>query len=94
MKPLAKSVLIPLGLTTTVSGINQRYTKKKNIIEPAMKTLLILNEEMHGNMKIVKFLEKSGILIKGVNETIKNDAKKQKGKLLRMLLGTLGTILG
>ena len=59
-----------------------------------MKTLLILNEEMHGNMKIVKFLEKSGILIKGVNETIKNDAKKQKGKLLRMLLGTLGTILG
>ena len=94
MKPLAKSVLIPLGLTTTVSGINQRYTKKKNIIEPAMKTLLILNEEMHGNMKIVKFLEKSGILIKGVNETIKNDANKQKGKLLRMLLGTLGAILG
>ena len=59
-----------------------------------MKTLLILNEEMDGNMKIVKFLEKSGILIKGVNETIKNDAKKQIGKLLRMLLGTLGAILG
>ena len=57
-----------------------------------MKTLLILNEEMDGNMKIVKFLEKSGILIKGVNETIKNDANKQK--LLRMLLGTLGAILG
>ena len=93
MKPLAKSVLIPLGLTTTVSGINQRYTLK-NILESAMKTLLILNEEMDGNMKIVKFLEKSGILIKGVNERIKNDAKKQKGKLLRMLLGTLGAILG
>ena len=93
MKPLAKSVLIPLGLTTTVSGINQRYTLK-NILESAMKTLLILNEEMDGNMKIVKFLEKSGILIKGVNETIKNDEKKQKGKLLRMLLGTLGAILG
>ena len=93
MKPLAKSVLIPLGLTTTVSGINQSYTLK-NILESAMKTLLILNEEMDGNMKIVKFLEKSGILIKGVNETIKNDANKQKGKLLRMLLGTLGAILG
>ena len=43
-----------------------------------MKTLLILNEEMDGNMKIVKFLEKAGILIKGVNETIKSDAKNKK----------------
>ena len=44
-------------------------------------------------MKIVKSLEESGSLIKGVSETIKNEAKEQKGGLLWMLLGTLGAIL-
>ena len=29
-------------------------------------------------MKIVKSLEESGLLIKGVSETIKNEAKEQK----------------
>ena len=29
-------------------------------------------------MKIVKFLEESGLLIKEVSETIKNEAKEQK----------------
>ena len=58
-----------------------------------MKRLIILNEEIDDNMKIVKFLEKSGILIKGVNETIKNEVKKQKRKFLHMLLGKLGAIL-
>ena len=28
---------------------------------------------------------------KGVSETIKNEAKEQKGRFLSMLLGTLGT---
>ena len=40
-------------------------------------------------MKIVKSLEKSGLLIKGISETIKNEAKEQKGEFLGMLLGTL-----
>ena len=39
-------------------------------------------------MKTVKSLEDSGLLIKGVSETIKNDAKEQKGGFLSMLLGT------
>ena len=30
-------------------------------------------------MKIVKLLEVSGLLIKGVSETIQNEAKEQKG---------------
>ena len=41
-------------------------------------TLVISNEEMNGIMKTVKSLEESGILIKGVSETIKNEAKEQK----------------
>ena len=44
-------------------------------------------------MKIVKSVEDSGLLIKGVSETIKNEAKEQKGGFLVMLLGTLGTSL-
>ena len=33
-------------------------------------TLIISNEEMNDTMKMVKFLEESGLLIKGVTETI------------------------
>ena len=40
-------------------------------------TLIISHEEMNYIMKIVKCLEESGLLIKGVSETIKNEAKEQ-----------------
>ena len=43
-------------------------------------------------LKIVKSLKDSGLLL-GVSETIKNEAKEQKGGVLRMLLGTLGASL-
>ena len=48
---------------------------------------------MNDAMKIVKSLEESGLLIKGVSETIKNEAKEQKGAFLSMLLGALGPSL-
>ena len=48
---------------------------------------------MKDMMKIVKSLEYSRLLIKGVSETIKNEAKEQKGGFLSMLLGTLGACL-
>ena len=44
-------------------------------------------------MKIVKSLEDSGLLLKGVGETIQNEANEQKGGFLSMLLGTLGESL-
>ena len=40
-------------------------------------------------MKIVKSLEESGLMIKGISETIKNEVKNQKAGFLPMLLGTL-----
>ena len=54
---------------------------------------------MEDIMKIVKSLEESGLLIKGVSETIKNEAKEQKDGFLGMILGKLvtnllGNILG
>ena len=55
-------------------------------------TLTISNKEMN-IMKIVKALEKSGLLIKGVSITIKNEAKEQKRGFLGMLLSTLDVSL-
>ena len=48
---------------------------------------------MNDITKIVKSLEESGFLIKGVNATIQNEAKEQNRELLGMLLGTLGVIV-
>ena len=44
-------------------------------------------------MEIIKSLEGSGSLIKGVSETFKNEAKEQNRGFLNMLLGTLGVSL-
>ena len=44
-------------------------------------------------MKIIKAPENSGILLKGVSKTIKNETKEQRGGFLSMLLGTLGASL-
>ena len=44
-------------------------------------------------MKIIKLLEESGWMIKRISQTIKNEAKEQKGEFLGMSLDTLGTIL-
>ena len=44
-------------------------------------------------MKVVKSLEESGLLIKGVCETTKYDAKEQERGFFGMLLGTLGANL-
>ena len=52
-------------------------------------TLIISNDEIDDIIKIVKSLEDSGLLLKGVNETVQNEVKEQKGGFLRMLLGTL-----
>ena len=53
-------------------------------------TLIISNDEIKDIIKIVKSLEDSGLLLKGVTETIQNEVKKQKGGFLSTLLGTLG----
>ena len=51
---------------------------------------MISNKEINDIMKIAQALEDSNILLKGVTKTIKNETKEQKGRLLSMLLGTLG----
>ena len=93
IKPLAKSVLIPLGLTAAASAADAGIHKK--ILGSGHNnntTLIISNDEMDV-LKIVKSLEDSGVLLKGVSETIQNEAKEQRGRFLSMLLGTLGASL-
>ena len=91
IKPLAKSVLIPLGLTAAESAADAGIHKK--ILGSGNTTLIISNEEMNDIIKIVQALEDSNVLLKGVTETVKNETKEQKGGFLSMLLGTLGASL-
>ena len=48
---------------------------------------------MEDIIKIVKSLEDSGLLLKGITETVQNEVKEQKGEFLSMLLGTLSASL-
>ena len=77
IKPLAKSVLIPLGLTATASAADAGIHKK--ILGSGNTTLIISNEEMNDIIKIVQALEDSNTLLKGVTKTIENETKEQKG---------------
>ena len=94
--PLLKSVIKPsgmLGITAAASATDAAINKK--ILGSGTKTLIISNDEMKDILKIVKSLEDSRILLKGVNETIKNEAKEHKGGFLSMLLSNLGaSVLG
>ena len=58
IKPLAKSVLIPLGLTAAASAADPGIQKK--ILESGTTTLIISNDEMEDIIKVVKSLENSG----------------------------------
>ena len=88
---LANSILKPLGLTTAASATDAAIHKE--MFGSYTTTLTISNEEMNYIMKINKYLEESGLLIKDFTETIKNEAKEQKGRFIEMLLGTLGASL-
>ena len=93
IKPLAKSVLIPLGLTAAASAADAGIHKKILGSGHNNTTLIISNDEMDDILKIIKSLENSGVLLKGVTETIQHEAKEQRGGFLSMLLGTLGASL-
>ena len=96
LKPLVNSVLIPLRLTAAAAAAAAAATSAaiyKKIFKSGVTTLIISNEEMNDIMNIVKSVKESGFLIKGVSETIKTEAKVQKGGFLSTFLGTLGASL-
>ena len=70
IQPLAKSGLIPLGLTAAASAADAGIHRK--ILGSGHNTTLIIsNDEIKDILKAVKSLEDSGLLLEGVNETIK-----------------------
>ena len=77
IKPLARNVLIPLGLTAAASAADAGIHKK--ILRSGNMTTLISNNEIKDIIKIVKSLEDSGLLLKGLTETVQNEVKEQKG---------------
>ena len=89
--PLAQSVLKPLGLIAAASAVDAGIHKK--ISGSGNTTLIISNKDMENLIKIVKSLEDSGLLLKGVTESVQNEVKQQKGGFLSTLLGTLGASL-
>ena len=107
VKPLAKSILVPLGFTAAASAADAGILKKNRRIKvivilpplsalhnhPSSTILIISNDEMEDIIKIVKSLEGSGLLLKGITETIQNEVKEQKGGFLSILLSTLGESL-
>ena len=96
IKPLAKSFLIPLGLTAAAAadaGIHKKILGSG--LSHNNTTLTVSNDEIDDILKIVKSLEDSGVLLKGISETIQHEAKEQRGGFLSMLLGTLcASLLG
>ena len=73
--PLAKNVLAPLGLTAAMSAIDGSIQKK---IHGSGIELIIEEEDMQDIIKIIKELENSDILLKGVSKTIENKLKNKE----------------
>ena len=78
--PLAKNVLAPLGLTAAMSAIDGSI--KKKMLGLGTTTLIISKDEMNDIIKIVKSLEDSGVLLKGISETIQHEAKNKEEDIL------------
>ena len=74
--PLAKNILISLGITATASAIDAEIQTKIN--SSGTTTLIISNNEMNGIRKIVQALEDSNILLKGLQKRLKMKQKNKK----------------
>ena len=68
---------------------------QKKIYASGAAALITSNEEIEDIIKMVKSLDESGLLMKVISETTKNEAKEPKRRFLTMLLWTLAaSILG
>ena len=68
--------LLSIGVTAATSAADATIPKK---ILGLGTAIIISTKEIDDIMKIVQSLEESGLLIKSFSETIKNEAKEQKG---------------
>ena len=91
--PLVKSASKTLELTVAGSAADTEIHQKilaSAAFASGTTTLIISNKEIKNILNTVKFLQDSGLSIKGVTRTNENVTKKRFG-FLGMLLGTLVT---
>ena len=103
LKPLAKntirinrSIISNATIHKKMFGLGRHpsdLASRLSNLASRMTTLIISDEELDDILKIVKSLGEPGLLIKGVSQTIKNEAKEQKRGFMGMLLDTLGANL-
>ena len=87
IKPLGKSILIPLGLTAEAAAAEAVIHKEilGSIHHPSYSTsqntttLIISNDVMEDIIEIVKSLENSDLLLNEISEIIQNESKEQNG---------------
>ena len=72
---LGKNILGPLELSAAMSATDAAINKK--IHGYGTKTIKFSNKDLDDMTKIVKALEDSDVLMKGITETLKNDIKKE-----------------
>ena len=79
IKPLAKSVWMPLGLTAAASSADAGI--HKNVLGSGNTTLIISNGELEDIIKIVNSLEYSGFFIKGSDWNSSKWSKRTKKRI-------------
>ena len=79
---LTKSVLIQLGYMVAILSADRAIPRK--IFGLWMTKLIISIEEKQIIMKVVKYLEESGLLIRGVTKTIESELAKKQLELVRI----------
>ena len=90
------TLLANMASPSEIDGDNRRKMREREVVKAGTGiTLIILNEDLHGIIRIMKSLKNLVASFDGVSETLKQEIKKQKGKFLGMLLGTSGaSVLG
>ena len=76
LTPLAKSILIPLGLTVAASA--KEEVIQKNVFRSSMTASIMSNKETEDIIEIVNFFEESVLMIKRVSGRTKNEAAEKK----------------
>ena len=82
--PLWKNILTSLP---NMSAVNAAIQKKP--YGSGKAALIISNEEMEDIIKVTKLLGESGLLIKGISETIQNKTKEQKMRISSSVIGNI-----
>ena len=82
---LGKKVLVPLGLSAAMSGIDGAIQKSMFGSGPTIGNnklndiIKICNSGLSDMTKIIKVLEDHDVLPKGITRTAKNEVKSQRG---------------